>query len=663
MSVLVTQLILLISISPISAAISPVSVVHIFPSEDYNSFRPPAYITARFSGPLEESTANSATFVVKDSLGNKVVGSVTMDLRNGSHDATFTKFTPDSQLRANQTYTVKLDGFKDASGKKISPYQWSFTIMDDSKVQVSDDHPQSLPPPVTAAPPDSFNEDTNGRDHRNLSLCDNLASVPIERDTDGDKIPDFWEICGIDVNRDGQIDLDLKALGANPSRKDVFVEIDYMENHKPNDQAIRDVIASFGRANVYSNRIVTEDNQNSEQELGVGLHVIVDDEIPHQNSFKWSDRDKIKGQYFGTALDRQSDNGKNIIAAKGIFYHYAIFVHSQQGTSSSGKGEIRGNDFIVSLGSDIWGKDRSGHHVGSLDQQSGTFMHELGHNLGLLHGGSDDVNNKPNYVSVMNYVFQMPSLISDRPLDFSRCKSEILFEDSLSEKNGIRFKCPRQEIGTTYIKSLKQSLLSDAAVDYNEDGDIIDTRVVKDLNNDNQPSRYVSASDSSSWSLTGNNDWSKIKFYLWYTPSWYYLNKWNTKSIFSGVEPSISLGDPEYSGQDLFNDRLLLLEGIESKLEEISNNSESGDPTTFRLNDSSYGPFASSIADISKMLKTNDLDSAIGELRSLNRQVGESMSLTSGPNTNLQLSEPIKKSKQDLDSLINNFIEVLKKQK
>src|SRR6185295_12078441 len=104
-----------------------------------------------------------------------------MDLRNGSHDATFTKFTPDSQLRANQTYTVKLDGFKDASGKKISPYRWSFTIMDDSKVQVSDDHPQSLPPPVTAAPPDSFNEDTNGRDHRNLSRCDNLASVPIER--------------------------------------------------------------------------------------------------------------------------------------------------------------------------------------------------------------------------------------------------------------------------------------------------------------------------------------------------------------------------------------------------------------------------------------------------------------------------------------------------
>src|SRR5262249_11274810 len=30
-------------------------------------------------------------------------------------------------------------------------------------------------------------------------------------------------------------------------------------------------------------------------------------------------------------------------------------------------------------------------------------MHELGHNLGLLHGGPDCYNNKPNYISMMNY--------------------------------------------------------------------------------------------------------------------------------------------------------------------------------------------------------------------------------------------------------------------
>ena len=36
------------------------------------------------------------------------------------------------------------------------------------------------------------------------------------------------------------------------------------------------------------------------------------------------------------------------------------------------------------------------------DQKIGTFIHELGHDLGLHHGSVDDVNYKPNHLSVMN---------------------------------------------------------------------------------------------------------------------------------------------------------------------------------------------------------------------------------------------------------------------
>lgn len=35
-------------------------------------------------------------------------------------------------------------------------------------------------------------------------------------------------------------------------------------------------------------------------------------------------------------------------------------------------------------------------------------MHELGHNLGLKHGGNDGKDHKPNYFSVMNYTWQIP---------------------------------------------------------------------------------------------------------------------------------------------------------------------------------------------------------------------------------------------------------------
>ena len=46
--------------------------------------------------------------------------------------------------------------------------------------------------------------------------------------------------------------------------------------------------------------------------------------------------------------------------------------------------------------------------VGSRSEQAGTFMHELGHNLGLRHGGGDNTNCKPHHLSVMNYAYQFP---------------------------------------------------------------------------------------------------------------------------------------------------------------------------------------------------------------------------------------------------------------
>ena len=100
--------------------------------------------------------------------------------------------------------------------------------------------------------------------------------------------------------------------------------------------------------------------------------------------------------------------------------------------------------------------------------QSEGIMHELGHLLGLGHGGadgkgnSDDINFKPNYHSIMNYTWEIPlpwmfedkSLIggpnikvnengdSDMTdiawaLDYSEVKFNDLDEDDLDETKGI----------------------------------------------------------------------------------------------------------------------------------------------------------------------------------------------------------------------------------
>lgn len=47
-------------------------------------------------------------------------------------------------------------------------------------------------------------------------------------DSDGDGLMDRWESVGIDLNWDGIVELDLPAMGANPLRQDLFLEIDWL---------------------------------------------------------------------------------------------------------------------------------------------------------------------------------------------------------------------------------------------------------------------------------------------------------------------------------------------------------------------------------------------------------------------------------------------------
>jgi len=85
-------------------------------------------------------------------------------------------------------------------------------------------------------------------------------------------------------------------------------------------------------------------------------------------------------------------------------WHYCIMAHQYDlgggATTSSGYGEIVGDDFIVTLGA--W----SGQ-TGTPFDKAGTFVHELGHNLGLRHAGGQSesfyTQYKPNYASVMTY--------------------------------------------------------------------------------------------------------------------------------------------------------------------------------------------------------------------------------------------------------------------
>ncbi|MEO8905542.1 MAG: hypothetical protein ABI488_23745 [Polyangiaceae bacterium] len=89
-------------------------------------------------------------------------------------------------------------------------------------------------------------------------------------------------------------------------------------------------------------------------------------------------------------------------------YHYVIAGHQQRKADcslsvSSGISEILGNDYIVTLGSGFTGTN------GSTLEQRGTYVHELGHNLSLVHNGNGDNGgaNSCVHTSVMNYRYQL----------------------------------------------------------------------------------------------------------------------------------------------------------------------------------------------------------------------------------------------------------------
>ena len=79
----------------------------------------------------------------------------------------------------------------------------------------------------------------------------------------------------------------------------------------------------------------------------------------------------------------------------------------------------------------------------------GGFMHELGHNLGLRHGGFEDLPNyKPNYISVMNYLFNFGIPYGDvnsSPPTFNCCRLDYshaaltLDQSNLNEFVGVNY--------------------------------------------------------------------------------------------------------------------------------------------------------------------------------------------------------------------------------
>ena len=159
-------------------------------------------------------------------------------------------------------------------------------------------------------------------------------------------------------------------------------------------------------------------------------------------------------------------------------------------------------------------------------------MHELGHQLGLLHGGpridkltgatilDSTINCKPNYISAMSYSRQIPGTnllsLGEFVAGYSNGNMPPLNENSLSEQNGLSstedtvvvygtVKSPTIRKASTYDGSIGES-----AVKINWDGDGVydSSNVSVDINN----LGFSGCGASPGQTYSDHNDWENLNF-------------------------------------------------------------------------------------------------------------------------------------------------------
>jgi hypothetical protein len=314
-----------------------------------------------------------------------------------------------------------------------------------------------------------------------------------------DGIPDDWKKNGVTIDPgdgSGPQFIDLPKMGATVNRPDIFVQVDWMadgtHSHALSAAAIKTVVTAFANSPFKSRT----------GSVGINLHV---DAGPNSimnfatnqtwgalsrarqltevtnlgtggvNNYNWTAFDAIKN-----AVGGFKSTGRMAI------FRYAISAHQISNLSNSGVARtIPGSDFIISLASiSLTPTD---------NQLAGTFMHELGHNLGLQHGGGDSVNNKPNYISIMNYLFQFGGLTRGgvaNIYDYSNTALNPLNETNLDETTGVG--AGAAGVATSHwvppagVNPGAFVAVADASqpIDWNGNGLTTDKNVAFDVNND-----------------------------------------------------------------------------------------------------------------------------------------------------------------------------------
>ncbi|BBM88983.1 hypothetical protein COTS27_00670 [Spirochaetota bacterium] len=259
------------------------------------------------------------------------------------------------------------------------------------------------------------------------SLPSDAGCVMAENANDNDK--DGIYDCLEDAPTDTFFGMPLTAWGATSSKVDLFLEVDYMDcmnslssETQPYEAVIEKMVDNFA-----SNNINLHVDIGNLYDGNAGTNAAKYD-LGGGNSYLSSSGDltNYNGIALGTgpnaAIFYRIKEDHFSIIRKQLFY-YMVFAKTGL-PNVRGLGELPGNDTLITLAL-AGASPNPGHYncasangelVASANRdtlqadiqisQYYTMVHELGHNLGLGHGGGDSTNYKPNYKSVMNYGYR-----------------------------------------------------------------------------------------------------------------------------------------------------------------------------------------------------------------------------------------------------------------
>lgn len=359
-------------------------------------------------------------------------------------------------------------------------------------------------------------EEFNSEPVRELAGLSVIGSPDyVLKDTDGDGIPDEWEEHGL-RDAEGHVVVDLPAMGADPRHKDIFVQLDAMKGLALSQSALSMVTQAFNDAPV----------SNPDGTQGIHLHVDAGPSSEMNPHATWGSLSQAHeslpfqttlGGYFGTEydwLEFELLKHENFAATREPVFHYAMSINSFDTDGHTGLSRSTpGSDFMVALGHAC---NPPGTCVGPVKMQAGTFMHELGHNLGLHHGGQIDENRVPNYLSVMNYSFQFTGLrTSPAGVDYSRYGDSsipTLDENDLDENTGFGVGVPLAAATQTTLvwcpSHIFETVLMSGPVDFDCNGTSNESHVSSDIHKASEsPAPY-----NTKGKLVSYEDWHS----LWY---------------------------------------------------------------------------------------------------------------------------------------------------